>query len=388
MFCFLIGLFCEATSAGLGNEPTLAGTRDESTSAPPPSFPLKLEVEKTPVELGELRLETANGLIIVPPYGWNRDGTVVNPKHMNVVEALAARHRLIAFANKFGNIRVEPARCYNGPIEYFLKPKPNLRGEVRIKNRDTLAAAEELFQIGKTAVLDCANAYNPCGGTHHGSKAQEETLCYESSQLSLMLYDAWQRFKEAGKPFIPLAAAILLPEVHVDGEGWNVDVVAAALPQWKILDEKIGSGFVLASRDLPAYQERFRTDATTIARPPFIGHNDTINWDDPYPKLVLETAQTILDVAILNGDINMVLGAIGCGVFNNDPILVAKAFKEALQELTKAGHKRIDYFNSIVFAILEKTSKLGPIFAKEFEDRGVTAGSAIPGKVSLGGNSE
>lgn len=72
----------------------------------------------------------------------------------------------------------------------------------------------------------------------------------------------------------------------------------------------------------------------------------------------------IISTAILHGHKNLVLGAIGCGVFNNPPREVAKVFKRILLH----GDHLIKYFDNVIFAIYEGDyNPIGSAFKKEFE---------------------
>lgn len=52
----------------------------------------------------------------------------------------------------------------------------------------------------------------------------------------------------------------------------------------------------------------------------------------------------ILDIAASNGTDVVILGAFGCGAFQNDPNIVARAYKEILP-----SYKNV--FDEIVFAV-------------------------------------
>ena len=53
----------------------------------------------------------------------------------------------------------------------------------------------------------------------------------------------------------------------------------------------------------------------------------------------------------------VVLGAFGCGVFRNDPLFVARAFKECLSKYK---------FKHVIFAVPDCTSYNYKVFAKVF----------------------
>jgi uncharacterized protein (TIGR02452 family) len=69
----------------------------------------------------------------------------------------------------------------------------------------------------------------------------------------------------------------------------------------------------------------------------------------------------VLSIMALHGHRTIILGAWGCGVFGNDPLLVAELFKENL--------RRLPFFDTVVFAIYDKEDSLalrsfGQIFGK------------------------
>jgi len=60
------------------------------------------------------------------------------------------------------------------------------------------------------------------------------------------------------------------------------------------------------------------------------------------PKVFEDRFKTILSVAKANGADNVVLGAFGCGVFGNDPSMVASSAKAALKDFS---------FRNVEFAV-------------------------------------
>jgi uncharacterized protein (TIGR02452 family) len=65
-------------------------------------------------------------------------------------------------------------------------------------------------------------------------------------------------------------------------------------------------------------------------------------------QIMFDKIRTIYRIALLNGHDSLVLGAFGCGVFQLKPELVAKYFKQILDEDEFRGK-----FHTIVFAMLE-----------------------------------
>ena len=79
-------------------------------------------------------------------------------------------------------------------------------------------------------------------------------------------------------------------------------------------------------------------------------------------NVMSERAKKILAVAVINNQRNLILGAWGCGVFQNSPRDIAEIFYEHL--LSKDCFK--NYFDRVVFAILDLSKKLDTI--RPFED--------------------
>lgn len=75
--------------------------------------------------------------------------------------------------------------------------------------------------------------------------------------------------------------------------------------------------------------------------------NQPAKADEAAPAL-LARARPVLAVAAAHGQRRLVLGAWGCGVFRNDPAVVADAFASALDGA--AG-----WFDQVVFAVLDHT---------------------------------
>jgi uncharacterized protein (TIGR02452 family) len=75
-----------------------------------------------------------------------------------------------------------------------------------------------------------------------------------------------------------------------------------------------------------------------------------VNPNSSHTKLIEDKIRRIMDIAADNLHKDLVLGAWGCGVFNNDPTFVAKTFKKFLEGDFKG------VFENVVFGIPGKTS--------------------------------
>jgi uncharacterized protein (TIGR02452 family) len=72
---------------------------------------------------------------------------------------------------------------------------------------------------------------------------------------------------------------------------------------------------------------------------------------DEVAAILSRRAGKVLSVARRHGHRRLVLGAWGCGVFRNDPVQVAEAFRDLLVKGRFEGH-----FEQVVFGILDRTA--------------------------------
>ena len=211
---------------------------------------------------------------------------------------------------------------------------------IKVTNRDTFTAAKEYANIinstneGFVGVLNFASSTNPGGGVTKGSTAQEECLC-RCSNLYLTLYK---------EKFIK--------------EYYNVN---------KKYMTNLGSDAIIYSRNVYVFKDkdynmlpvkdRFYVDVLTCAAPNLRENpRNQYNTDASEEKLTLtdeelynihvKRARNILNVAIKNEDDYLILGAFGCGAFRNNPEIVAKAYKDVLQDYMYC-------FKVIDFAIID-----------------------------------
>ena len=211
---------------------------------------------------------------------------------------------------------------------------------IKVTNRDTFTAAKEYANIinsaneGFVGVLNFASSTNPGGGVTKGSTAQEECLC-RCSNLYLTLY-----------------------QEKCIREYYNVN---------KKYMTNLGSDAIIYSRNVYVFkdkdynmlpvEDRFYVDVLTCAAPNLRENpRNQYNTDASEEKLTLtdeelynihvKRARNILNVAIKNEDDYLILGAFGCGAFRNNPEIVAKAYKDVLQDYMYC-------FKVIDFAIID-----------------------------------
>jgi uncharacterized protein (TIGR02452 family) len=197
------------------------------------------------------------------------------------------------------------------------------RTVIEVHNETTLAGIARLLASGSgtVAALNFASAKNPGGGFLNGSQAQEESLARSSALYASLLqapdYYAGHRRQSS---CLYTDAMILSP----------------GCPVFRADD-----GTLLAEPCLTTF--------ITSAAPNAGAIQDDEEAD--LPDVLRRRGDYVLALAAAHGYDNLVLGAWGCGVFRNDPALVAAMFAEHLCGLW-AGR-----FRRVVFAVLDTSAR-------------------------------
>ncbi len=223
--------------------------------------------------------------------------------------------------------------------EYYDLETPNRAGNIKVTQSKSLEAAmryaeDEANSEKIIAVLNFASAVNPGGGVERGASAQEEDICRCSTLFPVLTQpslemDFYEPNRKAHNP-LHTDDIIYSPDIviirndddimeRLDSDEWcKVDIITCAAPDLR-----------------PPRQDRFRPSIKT--------EPVKITSDELY-ELHLSRAQHILNVAAGQGVDILILGAFGCGAFQNDPNIVAQAYADALEEYAQ-------YFDIIEFAV-------------------------------------
>jgi len=212
--------------------------------------------------------------------------------------------------------------------------------QFEVTNETTLAAAHRLVvdeNLSSVVALNFASARNPGGGFLGGSQAQEESLARSSgmypciNQMSEMY-----EYNRQHKSLLYSEHMIYSPDVPVfrDDAG---RLLERPYPLSIITSPAVNAGAV--RKNQPEY----------------------ISQIEP---TMLNRIQKVLLLAFANGHQTLILGAWGCGVFGNEPEIIAKLFASHLYEGGQF-HKR---FKRIIFAVLDrsKTKAIYKAFAHQF----------------------
>ena len=200
-----------------------------------------------------------------------------------------------------------------------------------VSKRRTFEAASK-YEGNRIAVHNFASASNPGGGVEKGANAQEECLCRCSGlYFCLNTPKMWDGFykphRNAHNP-IHNDDIIYTPEVVVfktderipkrmeEKDWYNVDVITCAAPN-------------LRAQPSNSYNSGD-------------GNKAIVMQDKELLALHEKRLRRILDVAVLEGNDTIILGAFGCGAFENNPEVVAMASENVIGEYLHA-FKTIEY---------------------------------------------
>lgn len=213
------------------------------------------------------------------------------------------------------------------PDEYPEITDRGAQGEtvITVSGDRSLAAAQRLMRQypgKKTAVHNFASATNPGGGVERGSRAQEECLCRCTTLFPVLSDGRLKRdfylFHKQRHDLRYTDSCIYSPDIVIlktdtdiprrleKADRATVDIITCAAPNLRSKPY---------NRMNPGQSQRpVRLSSTELL------------------KIHKKRALHMFAAAAANGAEILVLGAFGCGAFQNDPETVAKAYKQALRE--------------------------------------------------------
>ena len=218
------------------------------------------------------------------------------------------------------------------------KAKYDMPAKVSVSQKRSLAAASEYLEQ-KVCVLNFASATNAGGGVTKGSNAQEEAICrcstlyacISADEVTSMFHNKHRSALKDGKMnalynndciYTPRVTVFKSdtdnPRVLPENLWYEVDIISCAAPN-------------LRSRPSNAMNPDSGDKAVSIK-----------------PSALLELHKKrisrVLDIASLNGVEVVILGAFGCGAFQNSPDIVAQAMYGVVQNY-------LYQFKAIEFAV-------------------------------------
>lgn len=217
---------------------------------------------------------------------------------------------------------------------------------IEVQNSTTLAAVQALGSHsaaeGKLApgALNFASARNPGGGFTTGAQAQEESLARSSA-----IYPCLTRHFES----------FFVPNRKAPSGAYTHDIIfSPGVPVFR--DD---TGALLEQPYMVDFLTAAAPNAGTMKRNVRKSGRKGADASAAGPTEVLrERIPRVLDVFARNGVVDLVLGAWGCGVFENDPAVVARIFHENLRGRFQGR------FRHVIFAVLD--TSMAQVFATEF----------------------
>ncbi|GAA6620688.1 TIGR02452 family protein [Scytonema sp. NUACC26] len=241
---------------------------------------------------------------------------------------------------------LDKTKCYSpdnlSQIEFeVLKSVPRFSStEFEVRNETTLMGAERIAKTGKfqqIGVLNFASAKNPGGGFLKGSQAQEESLARSSA-----LYKSQLKCRE-------------YYDFHRSGQ-------SLLYSNWMIYSPSCP---VFKNDDGNLLEQQYVVDFITSPAPNagMIQKNQQ-HLSVKIPEVLISRTSKVLSLAAFGGCDALILGAWGCGVFKNDPAMVAQIFTDFLL----AGGQFWGRFKSVIFSVLDNSKQQGTFteFHKRF----------------------
>lgn len=215
--------------------------------------------------------------------------------------------------------------------------------ELSVSGESTQAAAQRLVLdegVEQLALLNFASARNPGGGFLGGAQAQEEDLARSSALYLCLSGDEAAPYYRSNR--------VKSTTLYTDHMIWSPRV-----PFFRVEGETL-------------LEQAFCCSVITAPAPnagPYLARGGR------RPKLeqtLRRRAGMVLALAEAQQHRNLLLGAWGCGVFRNEPRLVADAFGQWLESERFAGA-----FERVVFAVLDPKGKTRAAFNSRFPRPGI-----------------
>lgn len=241
-----------------------------------------------------------------------------NPKISESVKKATASQKLILEGDTLADQKKD---IYEDPAKVVVSKKRTYEAAAGYKGQHV-------------TVHNFASASNPGGGVVNGASAQEECLCrcsglYFNLNTRAMWDGFYQPHRDAHDPihnddiiYTPSVTVFktdtAMPELMPESDWYDVDVITCAAPNL---------------RNQPS--NKYNTGD---------GNKQTVMKDKDLLALHEKRLRRILEVALSEGCDTIILGAFGCGAFQNNPEVVAQANRNVIKDYLHA-------FKNIEFAV-------------------------------------
>jgi len=204
-----------------------------------------------------------------------------------------------------------------------------------VANETTLNAARRLAAEGEEDImcLNFASAKNPGGGFLGGAVAQEECIARASGLYPCLLKAPdYYSFHRNQQNFL-----------YSDHMIWSPRVPVFKHENGSVTNEVLCIGIVTSAA----------VNAGELQR-------NGLSKADVIESVMRKRIEKVLAICVAKKHRTLILGAWGCGVFRNDPEMIAGLFHEALTG------KFANCFDRIAFAVLTKNENMIEAFRKRF----------------------
>lgn len=204
--------------------------------------------------------------------------------------------------------------------------KFNTNATIIVSKKRSLEAASG-YTDEKVCVLNFASATNPGGGVENGSNAQEESICRCSTLFACISdADVTSTFHQKHRADLKSGK---INALYNDDCIYTPDVTVfkTDTAQPELLSEKDWYKINVITCAAP----NLRSKPSNAMNP---GSGDTgvsIN-NSELLELHMKRMRRILEIAKSNGAEVIILGAFGCGAFQNPPEIVAEAMAQVIKE--------------------------------------------------------
>lgn len=204
--------------------------------------------------------------------------------------------------------------------------------KITVTNESTMDAVDRIIKEGKDnekypLVLNFASYTNPGGGVTKGASAQEESICRVTSLYSCLSCAAMMEkfYLPHRREHEPLGSNDMIYTPDVVQIKKETDLGVVNFPN--------------------GHYNHFAVITCAAPNLRNIAEDDEITIKELTERIHTQRAKKILTTAVGLGHRNIILGAFGCGVFMNDPNIVAETWINVLMTDFK------DYPINVVFAI-------------------------------------
>lgn len=193
----------------------------------------------------------------------------------------------------------------------------NKKGKIHLRQCNVIEASISELVEGNVCILNFASFKNPGGGFMAGAMAQEEAICHATTLYPILDKFAYTYYR--------------LNNIALN-DGLYADKLVYT------------PGIVVFDEDGEDTGKRVNCISCSAPNLSYTLTYGEVDWNK-VRSIITERARLVLDEAARNGNQTIVLGAWGCGVFRNDPVMVAEVFKELLYSEYE------NVFDLVLFAI-------------------------------------